>query len=731
VHFYDLVFKMCIQAEPNNHSAALYARYTSSLETYLKGVAAPLLTTQTRMGGMPFLQEWARRWKKYKLVIQGMSKLFMYLDRFYTSSENESAFALKEQAYRLFQTHIYEPHRAQARQFVLEQVDRERDNEAINRHMLKNAVDVFDELGRLIRDGAMGAYVDDLEKELVARAGAFYSLRARAWLQTDSCPTYMAKVEKVMRDEASRVEAFLNRHTLEPLQRECYTQLLCGDTQKTLLEMRTGVAHMLRTNATEDLSRINRIYNDEDLGPVACIVREYISDCGLAIVNEWCTTANAERETEKAASTATATATTAAAATTAATTDKPQSSLVQSLVDLHAQYKALVRTCFAGKPAFQRALKEAFEGFINRDNRVSKMLARYANDVLKKGSKVNVQSVEQTLEDVVALYGYVQEKDVFERDYQLHLAKRLLLNVCESQHSEKSMIAKLKSECGYQWTNKLEGMFKDVVMSKETMKDFARFFDAPSECGIALDVTVCNTGYWPATATAVAQQASPCAIPSELQLCCDKYVQFYTNKHSGHKLRWRMDQGKAEVQVRFSAGVTRGLLCSTYQMLIILVFNSVPRVTSKQIQEITGISRKELANHLLSLAHPKVGVLLKRPNNNRLADDHQFMLNGKFTSNVKLVVVPVLVLERNVTEEADEAKAINLQRIHQTDAAIVRIMKTRKTLRHTQLVAEAMQQLQARFKPQPSMIKKRIESLIESEYLERNEDDRALYNYMA
>lgn len=60
-----------------------------------------------------------------------------------------------------------------------------------------------------------------------------------------------------------------------------------------------------------------------------------------------------------------------------------------------------------------------------------------------------------------------QGKDVFEAFYKKDLAKRLLLNKSASIDAEKSMISKLKAECGSQFTNKLEGMFKDIDLSKD------------------------------------------------------------------------------------------------------------------------------------------------------------------------------------------------------------------------------------------------------------------------
>ena len=70
------------------------------------------------------------------------------------------------------------------------------------------------------------------------------------------------------------------------------------------------------------------------------------------------------------------------------------------------------------------------------------------------------------------LGGCAQGKDVFEAFYKRDLAKRLLLGKSASADAEKTMIGKLKAECGAQFTNKLEGMFKDVDLSREILGSF-------------------------------------------------------------------------------------------------------------------------------------------------------------------------------------------------------------------------------------------------------------------
>jgi hypothetical protein len=58
--------------------------------------------------------------------------------------------------------------------------------------------------------------------------------------------------------------------------------------------------------------------------------------------------------------------------------------------------------------------------------------------------QMSEQEIEGVLDKSMVLFRFLQEKDVFERYYKQHLAKRLLLNKSVSDDSEKNMISKLK-----------------------------------------------------------------------------------------------------------------------------------------------------------------------------------------------------------------------------------------------------------------------------------------------
>ena len=61
---------------------------------------------------------------------------------------------------------------------------------------------------------------------------------------------------------------------------------------------------------------------------------------------------------------------------------------------------------------------------------------------------------------VMIVFKYIEDKDVFQKFYSKMLAKRLVQHMSASDDAEASMISKLKQACGFEYTSKLQRMFQ-------------------------------------------------------------------------------------------------------------------------------------------------------------------------------------------------------------------------------------------------------------------------------
>lgn len=251
---------------------------------------------------------------------------------------------------------------------------------------------------------------------------------------------------------------------------------------------------------------------------------------------------------------------------------------VKQLLTMRDEYDGIVEVSFEGEKKATKALKDAFESFINADTKCASFLVLYIDELLKSGLKgLSETEVDAQLEKVIAIFRYLQDKDVFENFYKQYLSKRLLGGKSMSEDSERSMIAKLKSECGYHFTSKLEGMFTDMHMSKETMEQFrvaqsdnlaaygsfaassssngggASSLEATSSSSsssssslsaaavpaattsgplpppVELEVKVLTAAHWPANSL------PPCHLPPEVGTAHAAFCAFYQTKHTVSK----------------------------------------------------------------------------------------------------------------------------------------------------------------------------------------------------
>jgi len=375
---------------------------------------------------------------------------------------------------------------------------------------------------------------------------------------------------------------------------------------------------------------------------------------------------------------------------------------------------------------FINGVKESFESFINcRQNVPAELIAKYIDSKLKSGNKgTSDEEIEITLDKALVLFRYIVGKDVFEGFYKKELAKRLLHGKSASIDAEKSMISKLKAECGSQFTQHLEGMFKDIELSREIMTNFRQATEGDKKLsnGIEMGVNVITAGCWPTYPSVDVK------LPSHLSVLQERFESFYLGKYSGRKLTWQNSQSHCVLKTRFANG-QKELSVSLFQCIVLMLFNDAEKLSYQAIAEGSGLEEKELKRALQSLACGKVRILNKEPKSRDVNDDDVFEFNAGLNERLFRIKVNSIQLKETVDENKQTMERVFQDRQHQIDACIVRIMKTRKTLTHSLLISELMSQL--KFPTKASDLKKRIESLIDREFIERDGEDAQKYNYLA
>merc|ERR1712176_1354711 len=284
-------------------------------------------------------------------------------------------------------------------------------------------------------------------------------------------------------------------------------------------------------------------------------------------------------------------------------------------------------------------------------------------------------------------------------------------------------IAKLKMKCGAQFTSKLEGMINDLSIATDWQKDFREHCDQLSEGksalgGIDFGVTVLTTGFWPSYQV---QDANLCP---EMQKAIQVFHNFYNGRTQHRRLQWIHSLGQATIAAKLN-NRRHDLIVNSYQALILLLFTKDETHDFTFIQNATGLEVGLAKKLMATLTISKYKIMSKSGDAKTIEDDATFKPNDTFVSqHRKMRIPPPASEETHNKERVEEDRSIAIE------AAIVRIMKMRKQLSHQQLVTEVLTQL-AFFKPNPKLIKQRIEHLIEREYLERDPNQASMYKYLA
>ncbi|KAJ1293300.1 hypothetical protein BS78_01G057100 [Paspalum vaginatum] len=478
---------------------------------------------------------------------------------------------------------------------LLRLIESERLGEAIDRTLLSHLLKMFT---------ALGMYSESFEKPFLECTSEFYATEGVKYMQQSDIPDYLKHVESRLQEEHERCILYLEANTRKPL---------IATTEKQLLERHTsaiiekGFTVLMDANRIYDLLRMYNLFqrvNAVELLKLA--LSSYIRATGQGIIMD----------------------------------EEKDKELVPFLLEFKASLDKILEESFAKNEAFSNTIKDSFEHLINlRQNRPAELIAKFLDEKLRAGNKgTSEEELEGILDKVLVLFRFIQGKDVFEAFYKKDLAKRLLLGKSASIDAEKSMITKLKTECGSQFTNKLEGMFKDIELSKEINDSFRQSSQARTKLpsGIEMSVHVLTTGYWPT------YPPMDVKLPHELNVYQDIFKEFYLSKYSGRRLMWQNSLGHCVLKADFPKG-KKELAVSLFQSVVLMLFNDAQKLSFLDIKDSTGIEDKELRRTLQSLACGKVRVLQKIPKGRDVEDKDEFVFNDEFSAPLYRIKVIFLL----------------------------------------------------------------------------------------
>ncbi|KAL8813404.1 MAG: hypothetical protein Q9200_000302 [Gallowayella weberi] len=413
--------------------------------------------------------------------------------------------------------------------------------------------------------------------------------------------------------------------------------------------------------------------------------------------------------------------------------------MVPRLLEFKKRLDSIWGQSFFHDEGLGHSLREAFENFINKAKRSNmtwgtdnpkpgEMIAKHVDKILKGGMRGtsshaaaakgdNNEDVEMSsgdedmeinrqLDQVLELFRFVHGKAVFEAFYKRDLARRLLLNRSASADAEKSMLTRLTSECGAGFTHNLEQMFKDMELSREEVASYKLMLDKREvRPNLDLDVSVLSASAWPT------YPDIPLIIPRDVQKAATIFEDHYKVKHTNRKIVWKHSLAHCQLKAVFPKG-NKELVVSSYQAVVLLLFSNQSNnheIAYPQLQAATGLDDVSLKRTLQSLACANYRVLSKTPKGKDVNISDTFTVNMNFTNPKYRIKINQVQAKETKEENKETHERVAADRNYETQAAIVRIMKGRKTITHVNLVSEVIDATKSRGVLDMVDIKKNIE----------------------
>jgi len=656
------------------------------------------------------LQTYQHHWEQYHTGAKYINLLYRYLNEQYTFRQkhdyiehiqgpvaDSDVMEVGQLALENWKSQVIDQMKEALISALLSEIKRDRNGERPSESIVKEVINSLISVREYDIKNPLRLYQNAFEDRLLEETADFYANEASQLIEL-SCSEYMKKVDNRLMEENMRAHRYLHCTTYDKNQQVAQSKLVEDHLSRMISECK----QMIKERRISDLARMYKLVKPIHKGfkSVQQEFEEYIAETGLSRVKAL----HSENET---------------------------GNFVNVLLELHQEYTKLVEETFSSDQAFFGARDKACTKIINfkldpkKTCRSPELLAKYCDSLLKKSSKnLPEGEIDEKLVNVIVIFKYLDDKDIFQKFYSKLLAKRLIHNLSVSMDTEEGMITKLKLACGYEYTNKLHRMFTDMSISSDLNQKFSHHLEkSNTDLGINFSLLVLQSGAWPLGQTA----AATVALPQELVKSVQMFEGFYNGLFNGRKLTWLQHLSTGELKLTFLKKPYI-VTCTTYQMAVLLLFNDNEKMSFKDISSQCELEDKELKRTLQSIVDVKMLTQIGTMSDLVECD---YELNRNFSNKRTKFKITAAVQKETPQDIEATHSSVDEDRKMYTQAAIVRIMKSRKVLKHNILIQEVVDQSRGKFSPTTVIIKKCIEALIEKNYIERIQGTRDEYSYVA
>ena len=415
---------------------------------------------------------------------------------------------------------------------------------------------------------------------------------------------------------------------------------------------------------------------------------------------------------------------------------------IVELIKLKKEMDIYVKEHYKNNIYLQNINNQTFSSFLKKDI-FSKQLSHYIDYCMRKGfSGKSQEEIDATLNDIISLFKCLDSKLVFQNESNKNMSERLLNKASVSIVNEQKFISKLKQEVGVTYVKKMTEMINDLEKNKKNDESYKSLDHKGSPNGIKFNVTVISQNNWEIKN----QLLEKIIIPKFLSTCLEDFENFYLNKYEGQKLIWCLGLSKVEIQYLYLEN--KNISISTLpQLLTLLLLEKKEELSLEVISQLLGCQSSIIINDIQGLiynpsfnpnSYSDKGIIIGNfdGETKEFKESDKISINKNFIcSKVKFNTLPLSKkksVEQIKKEEIEEQKIIRKYEDNILQATLTRILKSRigQKTSHLWLVEETAKQIDL-FRAQPQQIKENIEKLIEKKIIERSEEDRACYEYIA